>query len=776
MFTIFRRYASGIRQRMLVYILITSIVPLLVSISLLYFIARGALLDMAGNALSNSVHNIRRICEVQSEQIDGPLEREIDRAFNVARRIFAPYSRVSLAGGKEMVSVLNQDTQEKETIELPPMVSDHTRLGRNYGLIDEIVAGIGTPGATATIFQLHDERLVRIATNVRSSTGERAIFTYIPKDSLVYRTILEGKPYRGRAIVVDRWNITHYEPIRDTNGRIAGALYVGIPAPKSAVFDMIAETHIGKTGYIFVLNSQGQLIAHPELRGRNIRDRRDPATGRHYIREILDAREGSLSYNWDENGKTVRKIAVFTYFPKWDWIITATAEHRDILGALNTLLFVITAVLAGLVVLIVIASGILASRIARPLRKIIDATVRISNGHLDTFIPQPHYVKCVEEKNCAREDCPAHGSRNRACWRIEGTLDEHGEILEQSRKLENCRTCAVYRGAVRNEFDELIEAVNNMGATLRGIIAQIKEMTDKLNIDAESLAEVSRRMELESQNQAASIEETTSAHEELIASIENVATAAGSQAERVSHTTTTMEQLSVEMHAIGRNSRNVADRGQATVREAHESGRMLQETIQSITKISESSRKIGDIVSMINDVSDQINLLSLNASIEAARAGEYGRGFAVVAEEISKLADTTARNTKEIEGLIRDVRADIDTGAPLIHQTASVITGMIGNIEEAVRLIAAIAGKSQNQIEDSDTVKNEVQEINSMAGQIALATGEQKLTSTEILKAVARINESIQEIASSSVSITESADSVRDQSERLKSIAGQFKA
>ena len=237
-----------------------------------------------------------------------------------------------------------------------------------------------------------------------------------------------------------------------------------------------------------------------------------------------------------------------------------------------------------------------------------------------------------------------------------------------------------------------------------------------------------------------------------------------------------MEHVAVEMHAIGKNSQDVTERGRDTVREAHASGEMLQNTIRSINKISESSRRIGDIVRMINDVSDQINLLSLNASIEAARAGEYGRGFAVVAEEISKLADTTAANTREIEDLIRSVRADIDTGAPLVHQTASVITGMVGNIEEAARLIGAIAEKARTQIEDSDTVRNEVQEVNRMAGQIALATGEQKTTSTEILKAVARINDSIQEIASSAILVTESARSVRDQSERLKSIAGLFRA
>ncbi len=775
MFSRLRRYTAGLRQKILIYILLSSIIPLIFSITVLYIMARHSVLDITEETMTNAIQNIRRVCEIQSEEVDAKLLREIDRSYLIAKNTLEGYRNIELAGKGNRIEVQNQDSLEKQEIELPVMTAGNTVFYKNNQITDEIVTRIGNPEATATIFQLCDGKLVRISTTVKTREGNRAILTYIPSESLVYRTIAQGKSYRGRAIVLDKWNITHYEPIKSGSGKIIGAVYVGIPAPRTAVFDMIAKTKIGSTGYVFVMNSLGQTIAHPSQRGRSIYNLTDARTGFGFIKEIIRQKEGIAIYNYNDHGSVVRKIAYYTYYPNWDWYIVAAVAYDDILHSLNLLFIIMLLLLAGFTVALVATSSVLSSRISRPFRAIIDSAVKVSNGDLNTFIVQHHYVKCVEEKNCTEEECPAFTSNNKACWRIEGTLCENGEVTELSRKMETCRKCEVYQKSIRNEIDELVEAINNMIVTIRTIMTRIQSMTSELNRNAEDLAVVSRKMEIESQNQAASIEETTSAHEELIASIENVAISADRQAEKVSMTTSAMEQLSETTHLVERNALNVTNKGRQTVVEAKNSESMLKNTITSINQISESSARIGDIVRIINDVSDQINLLSLNASIEAARAGEYGRGFAVVAEEISKLAEATAASTKEIEALIKLVRSDIDTGAPLVHQTASVITSMILNIEDAANLIGQIAESTQEQTKGSDLIKSEVEEINQMSGQIAMATGEQKATSTEILKAVSRINDSIQEIAASSQVIADSARSVKENSLSLKEIAGLFK-
>lgn len=769
-----KRRMFGVREKIILYILLSSIIPLLFSIILMFTISRSSVLHIAENTMVNSIQGIKRFCEVQSDELDAKLIAQIDRSFVIAKNTIHEYAAPAILTSSTNITVTNQDTQEKSDISLPDFAAGTTKFFKNYGIVDRIADKIDIPGTTSTIFQMHDGKLIRIATNVKTSRGDRAILTYIPSDSLVYRTIAEGKAYRGRAVVVGKWNITHYEPLKSRDGKIIGALYVGVPAPKTAIFDMINQARIGKSGYVFVMNSEGQLIIHPKLSGKNIRNLKDARSGKLFIRDVIARKEGRVVFNTAENGSPVKKIAYYTYFPKWDWIIASTVDYNDILHSLNTMLYVLLALLFGFIGILIFSSRYLASRISEPFKKIVDAAVRVSKGDLNAFIIQSQYVKCVEVKNCTQESCPAFHSRNKACWRLDGTLCDDGKPMDRTQKQNACRHCEVYQRSIRNEIDELIEVVNNMIVTIRQIMGSIKKATLELNKNAEDLADVSKKVEIESQNQAASIEQTTSAHEELIATIESVAQSADAQADKVSMTTAAMEELSSTTHTVGQNSQYVDAIGKETVQKARDTEAMLQKTIGSINQISDRSKQIGDIVGIINDVSDQINLLALNASIEAARAGDYGRGFAVVAEEISKLADATANSTKEIEVLIKSVKTDIDSGAPLVNQTAQVITSMIQNIEEAARLMGEIARSTGNQINSSDLVKNEVEEINKMSGQIARATGEQKITSEEILKAVSRINESIQEIAASSQVIAESARSVREKSTQLKQITELF--
>ena len=117
---------------------------------------------------------------------------------------------------------------------------------KNFSLVDSIAKKIGVNGATSTIFQLHQNRLIRISTNVKNKSGDRAIDSYIPQESIVNRTIREGKAYKGRAIVVGKWCVTHYEPLKNRQGDIVGAYYIGVPAPDTGLFEMINNTKIGE--------------------------------------------------------------------------------------------------------------------------------------------------------------------------------------------------------------------------------------------------------------------------------------------------------------------------------------------------------------------------------------------------------------------------------------------------------------------------------------------------------------------------------------------------
>ena len=769
----------GLRGNILKYVSAASIIPLILSLLLLYFVTRNSITEKGNQDLTTTIENIKSICQIESEVIDESLQKSINDAYEIAGKELSTYPVPELTTEKKQLKIKHQDTQAENEIQLPVMRIGNKEVAGSTEIVDRIIERIAIPGATSTIFQFHDEKLIRVSTTVKNSEGKRAHFTYLPKESPVFRTINEGYAYEGRAVVVGKWCITRYEPLRDNNGSIIGALYVGIPAPDLGIFKIIHSTKVGKSGYIMVINSSGQIVDHPFLpRGTSTLTFSDAKTGSPFGQEIIKQKHGNITFNFkNKNGVIVKQLAHFTYFPKWDWIIMSVISYDDMFETLNMIFRVIVIMLILLPVILMLASNLLALRITRPFQRIIGVAVRVSKGDLTNFIRQEHYRKCVQMKGCTNTECPAYNSHNLACWNIECThRDKDGSPLSADRKLkEYCSKCRVYKNAIRDENDLLIEAINAMIVTTKNFVHEIKNTTLELTRKSEELANISTKMEKESQLQASSIEETTSANEQLLAAIENVAHSADTQAERVSQTSAAMEELTSSTRIVSENSVNASKATKNTVIEARNTGDMLRDTTARINQVAESSKKIVDIVAMINDISDQINLLSLNAAIEAARAGEHGKGFAVVSEEISKLADATAQSTREIENVIKGIRLDIDKGADLVNKTNDAITRMIEKIDQASGMIEEIAVSSEEQIRGSEQVMKDVEEINTMSGQIATSTGEQKVTSSEILKALTRINDSIQEIAGSTITIAESANSLKEKSAILTGITDHFK-
>jgi PAS domain S-box-containing protein len=353
-------------------------------------------LDSFGNSLKSSaeqdlahlVTGIYSMCQVQQEMIQGKVVSDL----NVARHvIFGSGERISIFP-EQMVSfnAVNQFTNQVIRVKVPLWkLGDTVLTGNNY-FVDMVQRLVGD---TCTIFQrIEGDRLLRIATNVVSKEGKSGIGTFIPADSPVTKAILSGRPYKGRAYVVDRWYITAYEPILNQEGAVIGALYVGVKEQGSSLDAEIKHIKVGKTGYVYVMDSRGNLIIHPAKQGENILDSKD-SSGFEYIRAIIqdalshkEGYVGTIRYPWinPELGekKPREKILKYMYFKPWDWIIAAGTYEEEVYGSLHvTERFLLLMVLIALV-LSVFLTLTLSKVLTKPIRELTEVTAKMVGGDL----------------------------------------------------------------------------------------------------------------------------------------------------------------------------------------------------------------------------------------------------------------------------------------------------------------------------------------------------------------------------------------------------------
>jgi len=323
-------------------------------------------------------------------------------------------------------------------------------------------------------------------------------------------------------------------------------------------------------------------------------------------------------------------------------------------------------------------------------------------------------------------------------------------------------------GNVAGLFNQLIEQLASMIKTIISSSDHIAHSSIEMTNSSGLLAGVA-------QDQAASIEETSSAMEEIKATIDSVFDTTKSQASRAGDNKVLMEQLSESINQINKTAQNASRMADDTYKYAIEGDQVLGQTVEGMKAINESSSRITDFVSIINDISDQINLLSLNASIEAARAGDHGKGFAVVAEEIAKLAEQTAGSTGEIKKLILESNNKVESGSLLVAKTAESLRLIIANVKKTAELMEQIAKSSVELDENSRKAAGNAKEVNRMSEEISTMMQEQSVSSNEIIKAIDRINEVTQSVASGSEELAASSEELSSQSELLNNLVNKFK-
>jgi methyl-accepting chemotaxis protein len=349
----------------------------------------------------------------------------------------------------------------------PTLKIGDTVLNNNFAIPDQFTRD---SGGGATIFVATGEDFVRVSTTTKKEDGSRAVGTILDHKHPGYAVLRSGQSYVGLATLFGKQFITRYDPVRDAAGRVVGVLYVGVDVSKeiATLKERIKAIKVGTTGYFYVLDATpganfGKLIVHPKREGDVILDSKD-SDGRAFIREIMEKREGVITYPWLNPGESSarEKIVAYTEFKGWNWVIAGGAYREEITAeAARMRNWYIAAGVAALLGFSAIMFFGVRRYITQPLRQVEQAATQIAAGDLT----------------------------------VQLAVDGDDEIARLTR------------------------AMNGISASLSAVVGQVRSGADQIALASGEIASGNQDLSNRTEQQAGNLEETASSMEELTATV-----------------------------------------------------------------------------------------------------------------------------------------------------------------------------------------------------------------------------------------------------------------
>jgi methyl-accepting chemotaxis protein len=264
-------------------------------------------------------------------------------------------------------------------------------------------------------------------------------------------------------------------------------------------------------------------------------------------------------------------------------------------------------------------------------------------------------------------------------------------------------------------FEMMSRGVNQLADNMAELVSRVKSAAGEVLRGADEISSGNANLSSRTEEQSSSLEETASSMEEMTTTVKQNADNAG------------------QANQLASAARDQAEKG----------GNVVGKAVKAMAGINDSSKKIADIIGVIDEIAFQTNLLALNAAVEAARAGEQGRGFAVVASEVRNLAGRSATAAKEIKDLIQDSVKKVEDGSVLVAQSGQTLEQIVSSVKKVSDIIAEIAAASREQSSGIEQVNRAIMQMDQMTQQNAALVEEATASSQAMADQARQLNETL---------------------------------
>lgn len=513
--------------------------------------------------------------------------------------------------------------------------------------------------------------------------------------------------------------ITTTVPILDDGGNFQGALLALIKV--GALDSSIGSVKFEKTGYAFALSSAGEIVFHPnhDWIGQKYSDILKNQDGQQVFKnEVMKKSNGIVQYK-EDNGTI--KIAAFSAVTSTGWKLVVTVPMDEVLAHTSNSVMVSIILFVIAVILVILASVLLAGSVAKPIRLAAEHVKGQANADFTRDVP-PEFLKRKDEI---------------------GLLAKSIDIM-----------CRSIRSALRNVIDE--------ATNVREMVSSSVQNLSELSSQIEDVSATTEEM-------SAGMEETAASAEEMSATSEEIDNAVESIAAKAQNGTLTAGEIS-------KRAQNLKDTAIFSQQAASEMRLSLESGMKTSIEQSKAVEKINMLTESILQIASQTNLLALNAAIEAARAGEAGKGFAVVADEIRKLAEDSKNTVNEIKEVTKVVVTAVQGLTQSSEKTLDYLVNTVINDYKAM------VNTGEQYYKDAESIQDLVTDFSATAEELAAsiqnmtkAIGEVSASNGENAQGTQSIAEKASNVMNNTSKLSDLMNETENISTRLSDVVSKFR-